>query len=105
MLEKAATIKRFVYLPLGSELKKQSNIEKKQYQGLGKVYEFNKTESDETINKDDKEPALKKYKKFNNLSLKSKYSFLAYFFNNLDKYNNLKSQKEKKTKREKNKFG
>ena len=36
-LEKAATIKRFEYSPLGSELKKQTDIAKKQYQGLEKV--------------------------------------------------------------------
>ena len=31
LLEKAATIKRSEYLPLGSELKKQTDIAKKQY--------------------------------------------------------------------------
>ena len=30
--EKAATIKRFEYSPLGTELKRQTDIEKKQYQ-------------------------------------------------------------------------
>ena len=40
MLEKAATIKRFEYLPLGKELKAQTDIAKKQYQKLDKIYEF-----------------------------------------------------------------
>ena len=94
VLEKAATIKRFEYSPLGSELKKQIDIaNKKQYQGLDKVYEF-----DGTISKDDKKATLKMYnksvpiydashsfckccniKKFDNLSHISKHSFLASF--------------------------
>ena len=35
--EKAATIKRFEYSPLGSELKRQTDIAKKQYQELEKA--------------------------------------------------------------------
>ena len=31
------------YSPLDSELEKQTDISKEQYQGLGKVYEFHKT--------------------------------------------------------------
>ena len=42
LLEKAATAKRFEYSPLGSELKKQADITKKQYPGIDKVYEFDK---------------------------------------------------------------
>ena len=48
-LEKAATIVKFEYSPLGSELKKKIDIVGKQYQGLYQVYEFNKKEGDETI--------------------------------------------------------
>ena len=40
--KKVAIIKRFEYWSLGSELKKQTYIIKKQYQGLYKVYEFDK---------------------------------------------------------------
>ena len=36
--EKAAKIKRFEYSPLGEELKAQTDIVKKQYQGLNKIY-------------------------------------------------------------------
>ena len=50
MLEKAATIKRFVYSPSGRVLKKETDIgkkktdtTKKQYQGIDKVYRFDKT--------------------------------------------------------------
>ena len=117
LLEKAATIKRFEYLPLGKELKAQTEIAKKQYQGLDKIYEF-----DETINKNDKKTTLKKYSKselmydanhsfykyyrdnnkFDNLSFKSNCSFLANFFGDLDKINKLKSQKEKAEKKKVN---
>ena len=46
----------------------------KQYQGLDKVYEFNKKEGDETINNDDKIPILKRYNK-STLINSSRYSF------------------------------
>ena len=101
LLVKAATIKRFKYSPLGSKLKRQSHIEGKQYQGLIKVYKFDKKEGNETIKKikkehknDDKKPTVKEYnrsnliynsnhnfykycnvKKIDNLSFKSKYLF------------------------------
>ena len=42
LLEKAATIKKIKYLQLGSELEKQTDTAKKQYQGLDKVYKFDK---------------------------------------------------------------
>ena len=51
ILEKFATIKIFEYSPLSSELKKQAEIAKKQYQRLNKVYEFYKKENDEATNK------------------------------------------------------
>lgn len=44
LLEKALTIKRFEYSLLGIELKKQTDIAKERYQGLDKVYEFEKKE-------------------------------------------------------------
>ena len=42
MLEKAAALKRFKYLPLGSELKKQTSVAEKQYQQLDNTYEYDK---------------------------------------------------------------
>lgn len=42
LLQQAAILKRFQYLPLYSELKKQTSIAKVQCQRLGEVYEFNK---------------------------------------------------------------
>ena len=45
LLSSAAAIKRFEYSALGSELKKQSGIAKKQYQGLDKIHKFHKKES------------------------------------------------------------
>ena len=76
MEEKATTIERSEYSSLGSRLKKQTDIAKKQYKGLYKVHEFDKKEDDETINKDDK----KTHKKYNKSSLiiYSNQSFYKY---------------------------
>ena len=41
-------------------------------------------------------------KKFDNLSLKSKHSFPSNFFDDLDKFNKLKTQKEKTKKKKTN---
>ena len=54
LLEKAVTKKRFEYSTLGKELKLQTDIAKKQCQGLEKICKF-----DETINT---KPTLKKWK-------------------------------------------
>ena len=90
LLEKAAIMKRFEFSPLGKELKGQTDIAKQQYQKLYDTYEFDK------IMKKEKQ-TLENYsildliynnnynfykycpatKKFDNLSLKSKPSFLA----------------------------
>ena len=40
MLQKAALRTRFEYSLLGSELKKQTDIPKNRYQGLGKLHGF-----------------------------------------------------------------
>ena len=75
LLKKAATIIRSEYLSLGNKLKKQIDIAGKQYRWLNKVYELDKKESDETINKDDdKTPTIKKYNK-SNLIYNSNHSF------------------------------
>ena len=105
LLEKAATMKRFEYLPLGKELKPQTDIAKKQYQELVNTYEF-----DNIIKKE--KPTFKKYnisnlihnskysfyeyyiKKFNSLSLSSKYPILLLFYSDLNKLNNLNPKKE-----------
>ena len=110
MLEKAAIIKkRFEYAPLGKELKTQTDIAEKQYQGLR---EFLKSDEKE-------EPTLKKYNKsdqiyynkysfykyypdsknFDNLSFKSKHSLLSKLFRDLNNFNKLKTQKEKTQKK------
>ena len=54
LLEKAATMKRFEYSPLGKELKAQTDIAKKKYQKLEDTYEF-----DKIIKKE--KPTFKKY--------------------------------------------
>ena len=82
LLEKAATIKRFEYSSLGSELKKQIDITKKQYQGLGKVCGFDKKLIIIKYNKSDlvynTVHSFYKYhdiNKFNKLSIESKHFF------------------------------
>ena len=50
LLEKLSIRKRLEFLPLGSELKKQTDIAKKQYHGLSKVHRFD-NEDDEIIKK------------------------------------------------------
>ena len=54
-------------------------MKKKHCQGIGKVYQFDKKEDDETINNDDKKLTLEKYNTSN--LIYSKYSFLVNFFN------------------------
>ena len=82
LLEKDATIKRFEHLPLVSELKKQTGIVKNQYQGLDKVFEFDKKKDDERINK----KPVKKYSK-SDLIYRSKFSFYKYC--NIKRFNSL----------------
>ena len=55
LLEKAATMKRFEYSPLGTVLKVQTGIAEKQYQVLPKAYEFHKVnEFKKRLDKDKK---------------------------------------------------
>ena len=75
---------------------------------MEKVYEFDKKEYGKRINKDDKKHnksnliynsncCFHKYhynEKFDNLSFKSRYSFLADFLNELDKFSRLKLKKK-----------
>ena len=61
------------------------------------VFESNKKESDEKINKD-----YLDIKKIDNFSFKSKHSFLADFFNDLNKFSRVKTKK-RKTQRNKRK--
>ena len=56
LLEKTSAIKRFEYLPLGKEIKAQTDIAKKQYQKLGITFEF-----DKQIKKE--EPTFENYNK------------------------------------------
>ena len=88
-------MKRFEYFQLGNKLKAQTDISKKQYQGLDKVFIFNKDNenmNDPLIKKENKKyntsnltyNKLSFYsysddKKFDSLSFKSKYSYLLSF--------------------------
>ena len=123
LLEKAATIKRFEYSPLGNELKKQTDIAKKQYQGQDKTFSFskyNKNVNESLIKKEAVATTIpkKKYnksnliynrlsfysynndKRFDSLSFESKYSHLLDFYDGLKKMikmktRNLTKKKEK----------
>ena len=50
LLEKAATMKRFEYLPLGKELKAQTDIAKNQYQRLDNIFELSLIKSSKKKN-------------------------------------------------------
>ena len=78
LLEKAATIKRFEYSPVGKELKVQTDITKKKYQRFDKVYESDETNnnSDLIYNSKDITKIIVTVKKLDNLSLKWKFSCL-----------------------------
>ena len=71
LLEKAATTKRFEYSPLGKEPKAQTNIEKKQYQKLGNIFEF-----DQMIKKE--KQTLENYSQSNLIS-NANHSFYKYY--------------------------
>ena len=51
MLEKVAALKRFEYSSLGKELKAQTSVAEKQYQGLNKLFKPDENEKSETIKK------------------------------------------------------
>ena len=114
MLENTATTKWFEYSPSGKELKTQTDIADKLYQGLDKIYQFNETiKKKPTLKKRNKSALIynNKYsfykyyrdsKKIENLSLESKYSFLAKHYNDLDKFSKLKLQKQKTRKKKTN---
>ena len=50
---------RFEYLPFRKELKEQTNIAKKQYQGLDKAFTSNKNNKNVNKSLNKKEPAAK----------------------------------------------
>ena len=103
-------MKRFEYSLLDKELKKQTNVAEKQYQKLDNIFEFDKIIKKENYSKSNliyvANHSFSKYycdrKNFDNLSFKSKHSFLNDFLDDLDKLNNL-NLKKRKHKREKNK--
>ena len=83
--DKAAALKRFEYLPLGKELKAQTNVAEKQYQKLNKIFESdNKEEEPVTIKKE--EPVAIKKEIIHELKLiyNNKYSFSEH--RNVGKY-------------------
>ena len=97
LLEKAATIKRFEYLLLGT-LKAQTGIAKKQHQKLDNDYKFGKESIIGKYNESDliydTNHSFYKYyrdsKKIDNLSFRSKYSFLHEVLHDLKRFSDLK---------------
>ena len=88
LLEKVTTMKKIEYPLLGKEIKAQTDIAKTQYQRLNKFFKSDEKEQPATIRKKNKSDLIyeSKYsfykyyrncKKFDNLSFKPKYSFLA----------------------------
>ena len=102
LLEKAATMKRFEYPPLGSELKKQTDIAEKQDKRLDNTYELDRIKKEKSkIKKCNRSNLMYdstydfyeyyNIKHFENLSLASKYPILASFYKN---FNSLIPEKE-----------
>ena len=52
LLEKAATMRRFEYSPLGKELEKQTSVAEKQYQRFDKVFSHDEKEEAVKIKKE-----------------------------------------------------
>ena len=52
LIEKAATLKRFEYWSLGKELKTQTDITKKKFQGLNKFFKSDEKQEPITIKKE-----------------------------------------------------
>ena len=121
LTEKVATIKRFEYSPLGSELKKQTDIAKEKYQRSYKSFSSKKDNKhvNESLNKKEADAEIltkKKYnklnlisnkfsfhgysdnKKFDTLSFKSKHSYLLTFSDDLENFTKIKPAKLSKKK-------
>ena len=79
MLEKAAAMKRFQYSLLGKEVKKQTSVAEKQYQGIDKIFNHDEKEEPVTIKKEE----LLKMEE-SSLIYDSKYIFSNY--RNVGKY-------------------
>ena len=110
LLEKAVSMKRCEYFSLGKELKAQNGIAKNQYQKLVDTYECDKIikkgkPTPEDFNKSDL--MCNSNNSFTNIifvvkdlitfPLNSKYSLLAEFLKELNKFNKPKSTNKKKT--------
>ena len=81
LLEIAAALKRFEYLPLSKELKKQTSVAEKQYQDFDKVINYDEIE--EPVKTEKEEPLT-----INESSIfyNNKYTFNE--FKNVEKYVN-----------------
>ena len=105
LLQKAAAIKRFEYLPSGSELNKQVSVVEKQYQGLNKL--FKSDEKEEPVTNKKEKPTItgnsklmydskysftdyyKIFKKHCDVSFTTRYDRLLSFYHRLNKFRNL----------------
>ena len=110
LLEKALVLKGFEYSPLGSELKKQTSVAEKQYEGLNKLFKSDKKEKPVTIKKEkpaitrkseliyDRKFSFSDYfyiKEYYDLSFTKKYDKLLSFYHQLNEFRNSVPQTEK----------
>ena len=82
MLQKALALKRFEYSSLGKELKTQTSVAEKQFQGLNKHFNPEKEEKPVTIKKKKEIISESKIVYYDN-----KYSFSS--FKNVRQYSNI----------------
>ena len=101
LLDKAATMKRFEYSPVGKELKAQTGIAKKWYQKLDNPYESKKILTKEKPSHKpnliyDRKYSFYSYYSINifySLYLTPKYPILFSFYSELNKFNDLNPRK------------
>ena len=116
MLQKALALKRFEYSSLGKELKTQTSVAEKQFQGLNKHFNPENEEKPVTIKKkkeiisesqivyDNKYSfsSFKNVRQYSNISLESKYDMFLLFYHLLNEFRSLILQKEQTNIRKKN---
>ena len=88
LLEESAAVKIFEYSWLGRELKMQTDLSKRQHEGLDKVHGFDKV-NDEAK----KKTTIKKYNE-SDLNYNNKLSFYKYYINAFKSFSLMKKYKK-----------
>ena len=76
LLEQPATMKRFEYLLLGKELKKDSSAEEKQYQSFHKIFKYEEKEEPVKVEKEELVTTSKSKLVYNNKYSSSEYKYI-----------------------------